>query len=104
METISAYEARVRFGDLLNRVYYGGVSIEIERYGNPIAKLIPPDSTKSNKKTKKTAKRKTKKRKETVTDKLTKFAGIWSDEDAEKMIRDIRAWRDVPERPIPSLD
>lgn len=87
METISAYEARVKFGDLLNRVYYGRVSIEIERYGNPIAKIIPPDTAKSNKKTKKTAKRKTKKSKETAMDKLMKFAGSLNNKEAETFMK-----------------
>ena len=104
METVSAYEARVKFGNLLNRVYYGGTSFIIERYGTPLANLVPPAAETKKKRTKEKSKAKTKKRKESAMDKLMKFAGIWVDEDTERMKREIRAWRNIPERVMSSLD
>lgn len=84
METVSAYEARVRFGDLLNRVYYGGLPVVVERHGIPLVKITPLNIGKKKKPSKKI---KTKKRKETATDKLMKFAGIWSDKEAEVFMK-----------------
>ena len=39
--TISAVEARKRFGDILSGVYYRGDEIIIERAGKPMAVVIP---------------------------------------------------------------
>lgn len=39
--TISAMEARKRFGEILNSAFYRGISTVIERKGKPIAKVVP---------------------------------------------------------------
>lgn len=39
MKTISAYDARVRFGELLNEVYYKGEEVIVERKGKPMVKI-----------------------------------------------------------------
>lgn len=39
--TISAVEARKRFGDILSGVYYRGDEVVIERAGKPMAVVIP---------------------------------------------------------------
>jgi prevent-host-death family protein len=40
-ETVSAVEARQRFGEMLNRVALRGEEIVIERAGRKIARLVP---------------------------------------------------------------
>lgn len=37
---MSAYEARVHFGELLNRVHYQGEEFIIEKMGKPVARLV----------------------------------------------------------------
>lgn len=39
--TVTAMEARKRFGELLNSAYYHGVSTTIQRKGKAIAKVVP---------------------------------------------------------------
>ena len=39
--TVSAMEARKKFGELLNRIHLRGEEIVIERAGKRIAKMIP---------------------------------------------------------------
>ena len=39
--TVSAMEARKRFGEILNSAFYRGISTVIERKGRPIAKVVP---------------------------------------------------------------
>lgn len=41
MERINATQAARQFSDLLNRVYYQGVSFELERNNKVIARLVP---------------------------------------------------------------
>lgn len=40
-KTVSAYEARTKFGELLNLVHYKGDTIIIEKMGKPMVKLVP---------------------------------------------------------------
>jgi prevent-host-death family protein len=40
MSTVTAFEAKARFGDLLDRVA-AGEEVVITRYGKPVARLIP---------------------------------------------------------------
>jgi prevent-host-death family protein len=40
---IGAREARTQFADLLGRVGYGGEIIVVERFGKPMAAMIPPE-------------------------------------------------------------
>lgn len=104
METVSAYEARVKFGNLLNRVYYGGTSFIIERYGTPLANLVPPAAETKKKRTKEKSKAKTKKRKESAMDKLMKFAGILNDEDAEVYMKVYKESRSEMPKEIPAFE
>ncbi len=39
---IGAREARSQFADLLGRVRYGGDEVIVERFGKPMAAMIPP--------------------------------------------------------------
>lgn len=39
MKTVSAYNARIRFGELLNEVYYKGEEVVVERKGKPMVKI-----------------------------------------------------------------
>ena len=41
MERINVTQAARNFSDLLNRVYYQGVSVELERGNKVIARLVP---------------------------------------------------------------
>jgi prevent-host-death family protein len=40
MRTISAYQARTNFGELLNLVYYQGDEVVVERKGKPLVKIV----------------------------------------------------------------
>ncbi len=40
---IGARDARAQFADLLGRVGYGGDVVVIERFGKPMAAMIPPE-------------------------------------------------------------
>lgn len=66
MKTISAYDARINFGELLNTVYYKGEEIVIERKGKPMVKLIRVDAVQTN-----------------IKDPLIEAAGSWSDLDTD---------------------
>lgn len=39
MKTVSAYDARIRFGELLNEVYYRGEEVIVERKGRAMVKI-----------------------------------------------------------------
>ncbi len=41
MERINVTQAARNFSDLLNRVYYQGISVELERNNKVIARLVP---------------------------------------------------------------
>jgi antitoxin (DNA-binding transcriptional repressor) of toxin-antitoxin stability system len=41
MERINVTQAARNFSDLLNRVYYQGISVELERNNKVIAQLVP---------------------------------------------------------------
>ena len=41
MERINVAQAARNFSDLLNRVYYQGISVELERNNKVIARLVP---------------------------------------------------------------
>ncbi len=41
MERINATKAARNFSDLLNRVYYQGISVELERNNKVIARIVP---------------------------------------------------------------
>lgn len=47
MRTISAYEARINFGELLNEVYYRDEEIIVERKGRPMVKISKVEKPKT---------------------------------------------------------
>lgn len=47
MKTISAYVARIRFGELLNEVYYRGEEVVVERKGKPMVKISKIERSKT---------------------------------------------------------
>lgn len=68
IKTVAAYEARTKFGELLNLVYYKGDTIIIEKMGKPMVKLTPV----------RTEKREIRRKKNPM-----RWAGIWCKKDAE---------------------
>ena len=83
MRTVSAYDARVRFGELLNEVYYRDEEIIIERKGKPMVKISRVEKPK------------------TATD-LKAFvaaAGSWEDVNTDKFIASIYKSRKSSSRP-----
>lgn len=42
-KTISAYEARTNFGEILNQVYYQGEQIVVTKTGKPMVRIIKAD-------------------------------------------------------------
>ena len=72
MKTISAYNARTRFGELLNEVYYKDEEIVVERKGKPMVKIVKAEP-----------------RREKTVDPFLRVAGVWKDLDTDKMIKEI---------------
>lgn len=78
-KTVSAYEARTNFGELINLVYYKGIDVVIEKMGKPVAKL-----TSINKSTEKEI---------GAEDKIASFAGIWADNEGNKIKANAKKFR-----------
>lgn len=75
-KTISAYEARKSFGELLNLVAYGGYTYVVEKHGVPLAEIGP-----------------TKRKKSSRAEAIAKYRGIWvgkKGEEIEKRITEFR--------------
>ena len=77
-KTVTAYEARINLGELLNEVYYKGDEIIIKKSGKPVAKISPIETLRKKMKTKKD---------------LLRWAGIWANEDGEMIERYARSLR-----------
>ncbi len=45
MERVNVTQAARNFSDLLNRVYYQGISVELERNNKVIARIVPAEPT-----------------------------------------------------------
>ncbi|HOU75792.1 MAG TPA: hypothetical protein PK957_01555 [Candidatus Dojkabacteria bacterium] len=45
---VNAVQLRQAMGELLNRVYYQGITVHIKRRGKVIAKIVPADSITNN--------------------------------------------------------
>lgn len=84
-KTISAYKARVNFGELLNEVYYRGDEVIVERMGKPLVKIVPINSYPHK------------------NNDIFKLAGIWKDVDAAKLKKEIKTIRAHSSRKIQSL-
>lgn len=61
-KSISANEARTKFGELMNSVYYNGNEVIVERWGRPMVKVVPFDKNKKS---------------------IKDLAGIWKGEDGK---------------------
>lgn len=85
--TVTAMEARKRFGEILNSAFYSGVSTVVERKGKPIAKIVPiiNDAALSGKD-------------------LSVYAGIWKDaDDVMRIKKEVSRLRRFPTRKVKSL-
>lgn len=72
MKTISAYNARTKFGELLNEVYYKGEEVVVERKGKPMVKIVKAELSKKKK-----------------IDPFLRAAGVWRDLDTDRMTEEI---------------
>lgn len=74
---VSAYEARTKFGELMNLVYYKGDTVIVEKMGKPMVRLVRFE------------KKETTGRKRDVL----RWAGIWSDKTAALIEKHARILR-----------
>lgn len=72
-KNISANEARTKFGELMNSVYYNGVDIIVERWGKPMVKIVPVNKNKKGN--------------------IKDLAGIWKGEDGEEIEKYAKKFR-----------
>lgn len=83
MRTVSAYDARVRFGELLNEVYYRDEEIIVERKGRPMVKISKFEKPKT----------------EADLKAFAAAAGSWKDVDTDKFMANIYKSRQNSSRP-----
>lgn len=79
LKTISAYEARKNFGELMNLAYYSNYEIVVEKMGKPMVKIIKVVLPK----------RKLISR----LDLMAKYAGVWNTVDSKKILRSVKLFR-----------
>lgn len=48
MRTVSASELKNNVADILSRVYFHGEVTMVERYGKPIAEIMPPEKSRKS--------------------------------------------------------
>lgn len=85
--TVTAMEARKRFGEILNSAYYRGESTVIERKGKPIAKVVPVLSDMPSQ-----------------NEDLFTYFGIWKNrKGVAKMKKEIMKFKQFDRRKIKSL-
>lgn len=87
MRTISAFNARVKFGELLNEVYYRDEEIIVERKGKPMVKISKVDKPKT----------------EADLDSFRAAAGSWKNIDTEAFIANTYKSRRKASRPQVNL-
>lgn len=74
-KTVSAYEARTKFGEILNLVYYQNIEIIVEKMGKPLVKIVKVSPL-------------------TFEEKVDKYAGIWKDDkDVKKIESEMKKFR-----------
>lgn len=83
MRTVSAYDARVRLGELLNEVYYRDEEIIIERKGKPMVKISKVEKPKT----------------EADVKAFVASAGSWKDFDTDEFMAKIYKSRRNSSRP-----
>lgn len=79
MTTVSAYEARRNFGELLSRVAYKGETVLVERHGRPLVEIRPA--------------KKRAKEKPSREELIKKYAGIWDNEDGRRIEKAMKEFR-----------
>jgi antitoxin (DNA-binding transcriptional repressor) of toxin-antitoxin stability system len=77
-KTVSAYDARTRFGEMINLAYYQGMEIIVEKMGKPMVKItkVTADEVKPNR-----------------AELIEKYAGIWRDEDLTIVKKEMKKFR-----------
>lgn len=75
LQTVTASDARARFGELVDSVYYNNATILVLKMGKPVAKITKADfaMTKPNRD-------------------LAPFIGIWAD-DGDKIKKEMKKFR-----------
>ncbi|OGG09805.1 hypothetical protein A2781_05090 [Candidatus Gottesmanbacteria bacterium RIFCSPHIGHO2_01_FULL_42_27] len=74
-KTVSAYEARTKFGEILNLVYYQNIEIIVEKMGKPLVKIVKVSPL-------------------SFEEKIAKYAGIWkTDKDIKKIESAMKKFR-----------
>ncbi|EKE04937.1 MAG: hypothetical protein ACD_19C00429G0097 [uncultured bacterium] len=79
LKTISAYEARKNFGELMNLAYYNNYEIIVEKMGKPMIKIIKMIASKSN----------TPSRSEI----MAKYAGVWDTKELKGIEKNSKSFR-----------
>lgn len=73
-KTVSAYEARTKFGEILNLVYYRDMEIIVEKMGKPLVKIVKVSPL-------------------TFEEKVTKYAGTWSSKETKVIEKEAKKLR-----------
>jgi len=73
-KTVSAYEARTKFGEILNLVYYKDMEIIVEKMGKPMIKMIKVSPL-------------------TFEEKVAKYAGSWSKKESNTIEKEAKKLR-----------
>ena len=81
LKTISAYEARKNFGELMNLAYYNNYEIIVEKMGKPMIKIVKMVAAIST----------TPSRSEI----MSKYSGIWSTNDANEIGKSTKSFRKI---------
>lgn len=79
LRTLSAYEARKNFGELMNLAYYNNYEIIVEKMGRPMVKIMKVTTS-----TTKTPFR---------TEIMANYSGIWNKEDVKDIGKFTKSFR-----------
>lgn len=79
LKTMSVFEARKNFSELINLAYYNNYEIVVEKMGKPMIKIIKMVSPKSN----------TPSRSEI----MAKYAGVWDTKELKGIEKDSKSFR-----------
>lgn len=79
LKTISAYEARKNFGELINLAYYNNYEIVVEKMGRPMVKIIKVILPK--------------RKMATRSEIMAKYAGVWSINDSKEILNSTKSFR-----------
>ncbi len=79
LKTISAYEARKNFGELMNLAYYNNYEIIVEKMGKPMIKIIKMVAPVTN----------TPSRSEI----MAKYAGVWDTKELKGIEKNAKSFR-----------